>query len=120
MRFCLVVLGGLTLFSGAGWAAQPITLQARTTGELAALCAADPTTAASDAKINYCIGFTQGAVDARMQLATEKKPFCPTPGTKRMDTMKEFVTWARATPSNLQLPVLDGIFKFFESRFPCK
>ena len=125
MRYRLAVLLGLGLLSASVFsaplrAAQPITLQARTAGDLAALCAADPTAAASDAKINFCIGFAQGAVDTRMHLATDKKPFCPTPGTKRVDTMKEFVTWVRATPANRDLPVLDGLFKFFESRFPCK
>jgi len=119
-RFWVAVLFGLGFLSGSVWAAQPINLQARTAGDLAALCAADPGSPGADAKINFCHGFAQGAVDARLQLATDKKPFCLTPGTKRTDTLREFVAWVRAVPANRDMPVLDGLFKFFGERFPCK
>jgi len=118
MRFWLVVLGGL--LTSPVWAAQPITLQARTAGDLAALCAADPSSPAADAKINFCHGFAQGAVDDRLHVA-DKKPFCfPSPAPARTATMREFVGWVRANPTNRDMPALDGLFKFLGERFPCK
>jgi hypothetical protein len=34
--------------------------------------------------------------------------------------MREFVAWVRAAPANRDMQVLDGLFKFFGERFPCK
>jgi hypothetical protein len=107
--------------SGSVQAAQPIILQARTAGDLAALCAADPSSAGADAKINFCHGFAQGAVDDRLRVSGDKKLFCfPSPVPSRSATMREFVAWVRATPANREMPVLDGLFKFLQERFPCK
>ena len=133
-RLCLVAACGLGLLSGLGvpsWpgaAAQPapakpapVNLHARTTGELAALCGADAGTPGADVKISFCHGFAQGALDDRMKLSTDKKPVCiPPAAPNRAATMKEFVGWVRATPANIELPVLDGLFKFLGERFPCK
>jgi hypothetical protein len=121
MRAWLLFVCGLALMSGSAWAAQPITLQARTAGDLAALCAADPSSAGADAKINFCHGFAQGAVDDRLRVEADKKPFCfPSPTPSRTATLREFVAWVRASPANRDLPVLDGLFRFFGERFPCK
>jgi hypothetical protein len=121
MRFWLVVLCGVGFLSVAASAAEPIALQARTAGDLAALCGSDPRSPGADAKINFCHGFAQGAVDDRMHGAADKKPFCfPNPAPSRSSTMGQFVSWVRATPSNRDLPVLDGLFKFLAERFPCK
>jgi hypothetical protein len=121
MKRISLVAGCLALLTGSVWAAQPIVLQARTAGDLAALCAADPNSAGADAKINFCHGFAQGAVDDRMHVATDKKLFCfPNPTPARTATMREFVTWVRAAPAKRDLPVLDGLFKFLGERFPCK
>jgi hypothetical protein len=120
-RFGFAVLCAFGLLPGAIWAAQPIDLKARTAGDLAALCAADPNSAAADARINFCHGFAQGAVDDRLQMSTDKKPFCfPNPTPSRSATMREFVAWVRSAPANRELPVLEGLFKFFGERFPCK
>jgi hypothetical protein len=121
MRVRLAVLCGLVLTSGPVWAAAPITLQARTAGDLAALCGADPGSAGADAKINFCHGFAQGAVDDRLRLAGDKKPFCfPSPAPSRSSTMREFVAWVRSEAANRDMPALDGLFKFLGDRFPCK
>jgi hypothetical protein len=117
----LFVLCGLWVLPAAGWSAIPITLQARTAGDLAALCAADPSSPGADAKINYCHGFAQGAVDDRIHLSGDKKPFCfPNPAPSRSATMRDFVTWVRGDTANRDVPVLDGLFKFLGERFPCK
>jgi Rap1a immunity proteins len=120
-RFCLVLLCGLGVFAASARAALPIDLKVRTAGDLAALCASDPNSPAADAKINFCHGFAQGAVDDRLRMAADKKPFCfPNPTPTRTATMREFVGWVRSSPANRDLPALDGLFKFFGERFPCK
>jgi hypothetical protein len=118
---CLAIISALTLGSAHVMAAQPIILQARTAGDLAALCMAEPGSVGADAKINFCHGFAQGAVDDRMRVATGTKPFCfPSPMPSRTATMQQFASWVRADPANRELPVLDGLFKFLGERFPCK
>ena len=115
----LVLISGL--LSAPAWAAEPITLRARTAGDLAALCGAPPGSPGADAKINFCHGFAQGAVDDRMAMSPDKKPFCfPNPMPSRAATMNEYVAWVRSIPTNKDLSVLDGLFKFFGERFPCK
>jgi hypothetical protein len=119
-RLCLLLICGLGLPIVAAAAPLPIDLRVRTAGDLAALCASDPTSAAADAKINFCHGFAQGAVDDRLAVA-EKRPFCfPNPTPSRSQTMREFVGWVRSSPSNRDMPVLEGLFKFLGERFPCK
>jgi len=108
------------LLSAPVRAAETIDLNVHTAGDLAAYCAVDPHSAGADAKINFCLGFAQGAVDVRMHVAADKRPFCfPEPPPRRSATMREFVGWVRATPANRDLLVLDGLFRFLEQRFPC-
>ena len=134
-RSCLITLCGLALLAGPVLVASPgsattpttakpptpVNLHARTTGELAALCGADPASPGADVKISFCNGFAQGALDDRMKMSADKKPVCITSAApSRAATMKEFVNWVRATPATLEMPVLDGLFKFLGERFPCK
>jgi hypothetical protein len=123
--FAATLLASSLAVSGAmvsgAWAAQPITLRARTAGDLAELCGATPKEQAADAKINYCHGFAQAAVDLELQHAGDKKPFCfPSPAPNRTATLGEFVNWVRAQPEHRELPATNGLFKFLAERFPCK
>ena len=68
----VLALTGLPLAAQA--APRAIDLHARTAGDLAELCAANPQEASGDAKINYCHGFAQGVAGHRR---------CTTPGTTR-------------------------------------
>jgi hypothetical protein len=122
MKFVhFAVLSCLGLAATHAWAAQPILLQARTAGELAALCAVSPETPGADAKINYCHGFAQGAVDDRLRVDADKRPFCfPSPAPSRTSTMHEFASWVHADASRREMPVLDGLFTFLHERFPCR
>jgi hypothetical protein len=114
-------VAGLDAAVTSGWAAQPITLHARTAGDLAELCGANPKEAAADAKINFCDGFAQAAVDVELQHSGEKKPFCfPSQPPSRRETLGEFVNWVRSLPEHRSLPATDGLFKFLAERFPCK
>jgi hypothetical protein len=102
-------------------AQRSVTIQARTASDLADACAANPKDPQGDAKINYCLGFAQGAVDVELRHAGDKKPFCfPNPAPKRIATMTEFVGWVRSLPEHRNETALDGLFKFLAERFPCK
>ncbi len=55
----------VVLFALPAQAQRGVNLQARTAGDLADLCAANPKDPQGDAKINFCHGFAQGAIDGR-------------------------------------------------------
>ncbi|HXT82635.1 MAG TPA: Rap1a/Tai family immunity protein [Acetobacteraceae bacterium] len=102
-------------------AATPVNLRSRTAGELATLCSANPRDAGSDAKINYCHGYAQGAITVELSHAGEKKPFCfPNPAPTRAQTLKDFVAWVRAEPARRDLGASEGLFQFLGERYPCK
>jgi hypothetical protein len=102
-------------------AAEPVSLHTNNAGELADLCAANPREAGADAKINYCHGFAQGALDASRRRAEQLKKFCfpPNPPSRGV-VLSEFVNWVRSLPAHRNQPAVDGLFNFFGERFPCK
>ncbi len=105
----------------AAHAQRAISLHARTAGELADLCGANPREPAADAKINYCHGFVQGVVDVELMKAGANKPFCiPNPGPSRTETMAQFVEWVRALPAHFNEGAVDGLMHFLADRYPCK
>lgn len=118
--FTLALLASSLVTAGA-WAAEGIPIRTNTAGELAELCGTNPREPGADAKINFCHGFAQGAIDvARGQLA-DKRLFCFSPPVpSRTATMNEFVAWVRARPDRRALPSTDGLFRFLGERFPCK
>ncbi len=111
----------LILTAGVARAAQPISLHASTAGELAALCGAPPREPGADARINFCHGFAQGALDVERKRAEEAKLFCfPAQPPSRDVVMGEFVNWVRALPDHGTQSAVNGLFHFFGERFPCK
>jgi hypothetical protein len=100
--------------------AQAVSLHARTAGDLAAMCSANPRDPTGPARLNYCDGFAQGAVDVLFQHAGAAKPFCIPPGTQREVTLHEFATWVRAVPSRASDAATSGLFHFLAERYPCK
>jgi hypothetical protein len=116
-------LAAVLLLPAAGRAAPPpaVTLQARTAGDLAELCAANPADALGAVRASFCHGFAQGAIDDAFRRTGDKKPFCfPTPTPSRNATLGEFVSWVRAMPDRRNQPALEGLFQFMAERFPCK
>ena len=105
---------------GPARAQQQVSLHARTAGELADMCSANPRDSTGPARLNYCDGFAQGAVDVELRHAGATKPFCIPPGTKREVTLHEFASWARATPSHESEEATSGLFHFLAERFACK
>lgn len=119
--FAVVVALSAILPVIPAWAQRSTILQARTAGELADLCAANPRDPQGDAKINYCHGFAQGAIQVEIRRPGEKKVFCfPNPPPTRTATMNEFVGWVRALPDHRTPPAVEGLFQFLGDRYPCK
>jgi hypothetical protein len=104
---------------GNAQAQQAVSLHVRTAGDLAAMCSASPREATGPARLNYCSGFAQGAVDVELKHATPK-PFCIPPGTTREATLHEFSTWVRAASSRASDDAATGLFHFLAERYPCK
>ena len=50
---------------------------------------------------------------------TQKAVLLPEPAPTRTDTLKEFVTWARANPGHLNEPAPNGLVGFLRARYPC-
>ena len=121
----LPVLAGLAVLLTASLSvhtaeAQAISLHARTAGELADMCGADPRSATGPAKLNYCSGFAQGAVDVELRHAGPNKPFCIPPNVKREVTLREFANWVRGIPAHASLDSAAGLFQYLTERYPCK
>jgi hypothetical protein len=109
------------LFALPAQAQRDVVLQARTAGELAELCAANPKDPERSAKINFCHGFAQGAITVEQRRTEGKKLFCfPSPAPTRTATMGEFVGWVRASSEHRAPPAIEGLFQFLGERYPCK
>lgn len=103
-----------------GAQAQAVSLHVRTAGDLAAMCSADPRSPTGPARLNYCDGFAQGAVDVELKHAGATKPFCIPPNTKREVTLREFANWVRALPAHASAEATSGLFQYLAERYPCK
>lgn len=122
MKFVVpLALLAVALAAPTAQAQRGVNIQARTAGELAELCAANPKDAQGDAKINFCQGYAQGALSTELRHTEGKKLFCfPSPAPTRRETMTQFVDWVRAVPDHKSLPAVEGFFHFLAERFPCK
>ena len=121
IRLPVILSAAMIALPCLAWAAQPISLHAKTSNDLAELCGAPPKDAGADAKINFCHGFAQGVIEMELRKAGEKKSFCfPTPTPTRTATMTEFTNWVRSLPANRTLGGIDGLLQFLGIRFPCK
>jgi hypothetical protein len=123
MRLRLPIGFAMTLFllSPAASAQRAVALHARTAGDLAQLCGANPRTERGDAEINYCHGFAQGAADVLLGTAGANKPFCfPNPAPTRTATLAQFGDWVRASSDHASLPAARGLAQFLGERYPCK
>ena len=111
------------LLPGAARAVTDQNFNARTTEDLVALCSADPADAKGSAAVNFCHGFTQGAVSVEMERSganRQRRAFCfPNPSPSRTTTLEEFVKWAKANPAHMSDPPARGFFAFLSERFPC-
>ncbi|MDR3531964.1 MAG: Rap1a/Tai family immunity protein [Rhodopila sp.] len=114
-------VAALGMAASSAGAAEGISIRTNTTGELADTCGVNPREPGADARLNFCRGFAQGAIDVELRHDGDKKPFCfPNPAPTRAETMNQFVNWVRAMPDRRSMPSSEGLFKFLGERFPCK
>ncbi len=115
-----VALTAILLAQHPAQAQHAMDIHVRTAGDLAALCGANPGDPMSDAKIDYCEGFAQGAVDVELGHAGSAKPFCLPSNVKREATLREFASWVRAVASRGSDDATSGLFRFLAERYSCK
>lgn len=113
----------LTVLSGTGHAAlTEDNFVSKTTGDLAALCSAEPTDKLYTAAVNFCYGFGAGAygvLAAAQQADPKLKLFCAPPGLTRNEAVAAFVSWAGRRPERTALPAVDGVAAFLTETYPC-
>jgi hypothetical protein len=118
---CLA-MGLLSLSPAVRAAVSDDNFLVKTTGDLVALCSADPADKMMTAATNFCHGFVVGTyrVLSEQQSASRNKLFCP-PATlpSRNEAIARFVTWAKANSAAATLSPTDGMLKYLMERFPC-
>jgi Rap1a immunity proteins len=111
------------LLPSAADAATEANFDAKTTGDLVALCSAAPDNGVGTAALNFCEGYIQGAVTVEMlNMAGFRgsKLFClPNPPPSRSQAISGFVNWARTAPDRLAQSATDGLFRFISEQYPC-
>ncbi|MGE0224184.1 MAG: Rap1a/Tai family immunity protein [Acetobacteraceae bacterium] len=94
-----------------------------TTGDLVALCSADPKAPLGTAALNFCHGFVAGAVRVQQANDAARRPtplFClPSPPPSRDAAINEFVEWAKAEPARLEQRPFESMFRFLAQKHPC-
>ena len=111
---------GLALAAWLGFAAPSLAAEAtippiQSTGDLADLCA--------NGSRDLCVGFTLGVITVAERLVLNGSPklFCtPYPFTEMQETVDTFVQVTKALPATRSAPVVDGLIRFLQQRFPCK
>jgi hypothetical protein len=111
------------LLPSAADAATEANFDAKTTGDLVALCSAAPDNGVGTAALNFCEGYIQGAVTVEMlNMAGFRgsKLFClPNPPPSRSQAISGFVNWARTAPDRMAQSATDGLFRFISEQYPC-
>ncbi len=75
------------------------------------------------AAVNYCHGFTEGAVDVEQALQNRRVVrhlIClPAQRPPRGAVLRSFTAWVNAEPSRLDMPALTGMFVYLLTTYPC-
>lgn len=94
------------------------------TGDLAALCGAEPRDRLHTAALNWCQGFMVGTGQYHRATTaargTGAASFClPTPEPTLDQARLAFVTWAARNPQHAQDRAVDGLTRFAAETWPC-
>ncbi len=127
LRQCagIAMLGCLLVLAPASTRAAVTEDQfvARTAGDLAALCSADPSDRLYTAAVNFCHGFGAGTygVLSEVENANPKvRLFCaPQVQPTRNEVVAAFVSWTHAQPARAVMPAVDGVAAFLADTYPC-
>lgn len=100
------------------------TFRVTTTGELARLCEATPNEINGVAALHFCHGFAVGAYQYYqiVSAAEGKWPLvcAPNPPPSRNEVVADFVAWAKQNPQQMNLPPVEGLFRYLAQKFPCR
>jgi hypothetical protein len=96
----------------------------KTTADLVALCTAQQNDALETAAVNFCQGFTEGAVEIALSYSAagpqSRRPFClPTPPPSLDQAASGFASWAGGDPARMQQPAVVGLISYLIERYPC-
>jgi Rap1a immunity proteins len=97
----------------------------RTTQDLVELCTASETDPLYHAALGFCHGYAVGAYhyhQAAIAAGAEKTEFVcfPDPPPTRVESIQMFLAWTKANPQYMNERPVDSIFRFLESKFPCR
>jgi len=120
----VAVMAGTAVCAQTAAGPSETDFRVTTTGDLARLCGAEPTDSTGIAALHFCHGFAVGAYQYhQIAAAAEKKPplFCePNPRPSRNEAIAGFVSWARQNPKAMDVPPVEGIFRYLAQRYPCR
>ncbi len=126
MRLGACVLGAGLIVVGTTAAAAAVSealFPPRTVADLIAICAPANDDPLMTAAINFCHGYAEGAVDVEEAHEAQRgarKLFCmPTPRPPRGSELTSFIAWAKARPTRLEMPAIDGMFIYLAGKYPC-
>jgi len=110
-------------FSSPSHAVEADDFRIDNTGDLVALCSADPSMPDYAAAIHFCHGFASGAYQYYSMLAAANpsvRYVCVTdPVPTRSDAVAGFVDWAKRNPNYAADKPVDSIFRYLSARYPC-
>ena len=120
------LLGAVVVLAAWGspsHAVGPDNFRLNSTGDLVALCSADPSGPDYVAAIHFCHGFASGAYQYYQALAAalpEARYVCvPEPAPSRSEAIAGFVEWAKRNPAHTADKPVDSIFEYLSARYPC-
>jgi hypothetical protein len=113
----------LNAWSVPSHAVEPDNFRLNSTGDLVALCSADPSGPDYVAAIHFCHGFASGAYQYYQSLAEalpEARYVCvPEPVPSRSQAIAGFVEWSKRNPGHTADKPVDSIFRYLSERYPC-
>jgi hypothetical protein len=113
----------LILCGSQSFAADADNFRVNSTGDLLALCSADPAAPNYSAAIHFCHGFASGAYQYHQMVVAavpEARFVCvPEPVPSRSEAIAGFVEWVRRNPQRTADKPVDSIFRYLAERYPC-
>jgi hypothetical protein len=122
-RYAVLAVALVTMSFTQSRAAEADNFRVNSTGDLLALCSANPAAANYSAAIHFCHGFASGAYQYYSMVASAlpgARFVCfPNPAPSRSEAITGFVEWARRNPDFTSEKPVDSIFRYLSAQYPC-